>query len=60
MGYPTKIQQIVRRDFNHYYVNFPRTIALAMNFEKGDVVEWEIIDKDILLLKRKVSSSARK
>ena len=53
MGYPAKIQQITRRDFNQYYINFPRPIAPAMNFSKGDVVEWEIIDKDTLILKRR-------
>jgi len=53
MGYPAKIQQITRKDFNQYYINFPRPIALAMNFSKGDVVEWEIVDKDTLILKRK-------
>ena len=53
MGYPTKIQQITRKDFNQYYINFPRPITLAMNFPKGDIVEWEIDSKDTLLLNRK-------
>ena len=53
MGYPAKIQQITRKDFNQYYINFPRSIATAMNFSKGDIIEWEIIDKDTLTLKRK-------
>ena len=53
MGYSTKIQQITRTDFNQYYVNFPRVIIKAMNFSKGDSLEWEIADKDTLILKRK-------
>ena len=53
MGYPAKIQQITRKDFNQFYINFPRPIALAMNFAKGDIIEWEIVDKDTLILKRK-------
>jgi hypothetical protein len=53
MGYPAKIQQITRKDFNQRYINFPRPIAMAMNFAKGDIVEWEIVDKDTLILKRK-------
>ena len=53
MGYPAKIQQITRKDFNQYYINFPRAITMAMNFNKSDPVEWEIIDKDTLILKRK-------
>jgi len=58
MGYPAKIQQITRKDFNQYYINFPRAIAMAMNFSKGNPVEWEIIDKDTLILKRKKVDSA--
>jgi hypothetical protein len=53
MGYPAKIQQITRKDFNQCYINFPRPIAMAMNFAKGDIIEWEIVDKDTLILKRK-------
>ena len=53
MGYPAKIQQITRKDYNQYYINFPRPIVMAMNFSKGDIIEWEIIDKDTLTLKRK-------
>jgi antitoxin component of MazEF toxin-antitoxin module len=58
MGYPTKIQQITRKDFNQYYINFPRVIAKAMNFKKSDPVEWEIAGKDTLILRRKEASSA--
>ena len=53
MGYPVKIQEITRKDFNQYYINFPRAIAMAMNFKKSDPVEWEMVDKDTLILKRK-------
>jgi hypothetical protein len=58
MGYPAKIQQITRKDFNQYYINFPRAIAMAMKFSKSDPVEWEIVDKDTLILKRKKVASA--
>lgn len=58
MGYPAKIQQITRKDFNQYYINFPRAIAMAMKFSKSDPVEWEILDKDTLILKRKKVASA--
>jgi len=58
MGYTAKIQQITRKDFNQYYVNFPKAIAMAMNFSKADPVEWEIADKDTLVLKRKKVASA--
>jgi len=58
MGYPAKIQQITRKDFNQYYINFPRAIAMAMKFSKSDSVEWEIAGKDTLILKRKKVASA--
>jgi hypothetical protein len=58
MGYPAKIQQITRKDFNQYYINFPRAIAMAMDFKKADPVEWEIAGKDTLILKRKKVDSA--
>ena len=60
MGYPAKIQQITRKDFNQFYINFPRPIAMAMNFAKGDIIEWEIVDKDTLILKRKEVNLAGK
>jgi antitoxin component of MazEF toxin-antitoxin module len=50
MGYPTTIQVIVREKGNQWYVNFPNAIAKAMNFMKGEIVEWEIkTDKQFLL-----------
>ena len=58
MGYPAKIQQITRKDFNQYYINFPRVIAMAMEFSKGDLVEWKIADKDTLILERKKMANA--
>jgi len=45
MGYPAKIQQITRKDFNQYYkyyINFLRSIAAIMNFSQADPVEWKI------------------
>ena len=57
MKYPAKIQQITRKDFNQYYINFPRVIAMVMEFSNGDPVEWEIADKDAVILKRKKEAS---
>jgi antitoxin component of MazEF toxin-antitoxin module len=42
MGYPTKIQLISRQKGNQWYVNFPNALAEAMNFKKGETVEWEV------------------
>lgn len=52
MGYPTKVQQITRKNSNQFYISFPQALAQAMSFRKGEVVEWEVRDKDTLTLKR--------
>lgn len=53
MGYPTKVQLIKReKTADQYYINFPTAIAEAMDFEKGEVVQWFIEDKANLILHR--------
>jgi antitoxin component of MazEF toxin-antitoxin module len=52
VGYPTTIQLISRTKGNHWYVNFPNALAKALDFKKGEIVEWEIIDKMKLTLAR--------
>lgn len=42
MGYPTKVLLITRQKGKQWYVNFPNVLAEAMNFEKGEIVEWEV------------------
>lgn len=54
MGYPTKVQLIERKDSQQFYINFPASIAQAMDFAKGEVVEWTIADKQHLILSRTV------
>ena len=54
MGYPTKVQLIKRKKTaDQYYINFPTAIAEAMEFSKGEVVEWIVEDKANLILHRK-------
>lgn len=62
MGYPTKIQLIKRANSEQWYINFPAAIAQAMEFERGEVVEWLIEDKQSMVVKRtrKVESSLKK
>ena len=57
MGFPTKIQLIKRAKSEQWYINFPSAIAQAMEFERGEVVEWIIEDKQRLILKRDDSTS---
>ena len=52
MGYPTKVQLIRRRKSEQWYINFPSAIAQAMDFERGETVEWIIEDKEQLVLRR--------
>ena len=52
MGYPTKVQLIRRKDSQQWYINFPAPIAQAMDFTKGEVVEWTIQNRDCLILQR--------
>lgn len=52
MGFPTKIQLIKRAKSEQWYINFPAAVAQAMEFEKGEVVEWIIEDKRKMTLKR--------
>ena len=53
MGYPTKVQLIKRKESEQGYINFPAPIAQAMEFERGEVVEWIIEDKSQLVLRRR-------
>lgn len=52
MGFPTKIQLIKRVKSEQWYINLPAAVAQAMEFEKGEVVEWVIVDKKRMTLKR--------
>ena len=52
MGYPTRVQLIKRKASEQWYINFPAAIARAMEFLKGEIVEWIIHDRTTLILKR--------
>ena len=52
MGFPTKVQIIKRAASEQWYINFPSAVAQAMEFSKGEVVEWIISDKSHLILSR--------
>lgn len=62
MGHPTKIQLIQRETSEQWYINFPSAIAQAMEFDKGEVWEWIIEDKNLLVLQRQtpVRSAVKK
>jgi len=54
VGFPTKVQLIKRKTSEQWYVNFPSALAQALNFERGEVVEWIVEDRGLLLLRRTV------
>ena len=53
MGYPTKVQLIKRKESEQWYINFPSAVAQAMEFSRGEVVEWIMEDKAHLVLRRR-------
>ena len=52
MGFPTKIQLIKRAKSEQWYINFPSAVAQAMEFDRGEMVEWLIDDNQRLVLTR--------
>lgn len=61
MGYPTKIQLISREKGNQWYVNFPNALAEAMNFTKGETVEWEVQSLiELKMVRKKPKMTSRK
>ncbi len=61
MGCPTKVQLIKREKSEQWYINFPSAIAQAMEFERGEIVEWIVEDRGQLVLRRaRVPPSAMK
>ena len=54
MGYPTKVQLIKRMKSEQWYINFPAALARAMEFNRGEIMEWIIEDRNQLVLRRTV------
>ena len=52
MGYKVKIQKVQRPTNKSFYINMPAAIAEALHMEKGEEYEWEIEDKNTLVLRR--------
>jgi len=52
MGFPTKVQLIKRKASEQWYINFPSAVAQAMEFVRGETVEWIVEDKALLALRR--------
>ena len=52
MGFPTKVQLIKRKSSEQWYINFPSALAQAMDFSRGETVEWSVENKSLLALRR--------
>jgi hypothetical protein len=52
MGFPTKVQLIKRQASEQWYINFPSALAQAMEFSRGETLEWFVEDKGLLALRR--------
>ena len=53
MGFPTKVQLIKRAASEQWYINFPSALAQAMEFSRGETVEWIVENKALLALRRR-------
>jgi antitoxin component of MazEF toxin-antitoxin module len=52
MGYPTKVQLIQRQASQQWYVAFPAALARSLGLQKGETIEWNVQDRQTLLLQR--------
>jgi len=53
MGYITKVQVIERaNDTRQYYFICPAPLAQAMEFQKGEEIDWSIEDRDTVVVRR--------
>ena len=60
MGFQTKVQVIERANkTRQFYLICPAALAEAMEFKKGEVIEWVIEHKHHLVIKRKQSKVRR-
>ena len=52
MGYKVKLQKVERPTNKSFYVSFPAALADACEMEKGELLEWIVLDKNTFTLKR--------
>lgn len=53
MGFLSKVQVIERaNNTRQFYLNCPAPLAEAMEFEKSETIEWIVVDKYTLTIKR--------
>lgn len=57
MGYISTVQVIRRGPKNRqYYMICPAPLAQALEIQKGELVEWVVEDKRIIILRRNIAA----
>jgi hypothetical protein len=60
MGYESKVQVIQRGNkTRQFYLILPAQLAEAMEFQKGERIEWVVIDRRTLEVRRLEASARR-
>ena len=60
MGYTTRVQVIARqKGQRQFYFICPAPLAAALEIEKGEPVEWVVIDRETLQLRRGAAGKAK-
>ena len=58
MGFISKVQVIQRGETNRqFYFICPAPLAQALEIEKGESIEWVVVDKQTLMIKRVAEGS---
>lgn len=52
MALKTKVQCIKRKNSQQWYVNFPAQVAQMLDFQPGETLEWDVLNREQLLLNR--------
>jgi antitoxin component of MazEF toxin-antitoxin module len=58
MGYPTKVQLIRRQASQQWYIAVPAALARSLGLLKGETIEWNVQDRQNLLLHRVAAATA--
>ena len=58
MGFLSKVQVIQRGETNRqFYFICPAPLAQALEIEKGESIEWVVVDKQTLMIRRVAEGS---
>lgn len=52
MGYSVKMQKVDRPTNQSFYLSFPSAVAQTLDIKKGELFEWLVESKNLIVLKR--------